>query len=117
MGMLVAALVERAAQRGRAGTPVFIDDDTLVAAGVVPWTGLPLWIPRSDASAAGFLEFDCRRAHDHGLALRPLMATIDDTARWLCERDNTGAWQQVLAAGPERALVQAFRGRGAGGAG
>jgi 2'-hydroxyisoflavone reductase len=36
MGTLVDALVERAAVRGRAGEPVFIDDATLVAAGVEP---------------------------------------------------------------------------------
>ena len=107
MGMLVDALVDRAARRGRTAPPVWLDDEALLAAGIAPWTGLPLWIPASDPDSAGFMEFDCRPAHRAGLAERPLAATIDDTAAWLVERDNAGAWQQVLTAAQERDLVQA----------
>ncbi len=107
MGMLVAALGECAARRGRAPAPVWVDDAALLAAGVAPWVGLPLWIPASDESAAGFFEFDCRRAQGEGLVVRPLAATIDDTAAWLAGRDNAGAWREVLTAAQERSLVAA----------
>jgi 2'-hydroxyisoflavone reductase len=107
MGTLVDALGACAIRRGRAANPLWLDDATLVAAGVAPWTGLPLWIPAGDPAAAGFLEFDCRRAHGAGLVERPLSATIDDTAAWLRARDNAGAWQHVMTAVQERALVKA----------
>jgi 2'-hydroxyisoflavone reductase len=109
MGILVDTLCDRAEARGRRPRPVWIDDATLVAAGVEPWIGLPLWIPDSDVSAAGFHQFDCRPAHREGLRERPLAATIDDSAAWLGARDNNGAWQHVLTAGSERALLQTWR--------
>ena len=104
MGMLVDALV--AAREGRAPEVCWIDDATLLAASVEPWIGLPLWIPASDVASAGFMEVDCRRAHRAGLAERTLAATIADTAAWLAMRDNSGAWQHVLTAGSERALIE-----------
>jgi 2'-hydroxyisoflavone reductase len=85
--------------------PRWLDDASLLAAGVEPWVGLPLWIPASDPDSAGFMEFDCRRARDAGLALRPLTATIDDTAAWLAARENALAWKLVLGAGREREIA------------
>ena len=105
MGALVDALLAAAGRAGRAPRPLWIDDDTLVAAGVAPWTGLPLWLPASDPEFAGFMSIDGRRAHAAGLTERPLAETIDDTARWLAARDNAGAWQRVLTAEQEHALV------------
>jgi 2'-hydroxyisoflavone reductase len=105
MGSLIDALVEAAARSGRTPRPVWIGDDALVAAGVEPWTGLPLWIPRTETALAGFMSIDCRRAHAAGLGERPLAATIDDTASWLAARDNAAAWQRALTAVQERALV------------
>jgi 2'-hydroxyisoflavone reductase len=83
------------------------DDATLLAQGVEPWVGLPLWIPASDPESAAFMEFDCTRAADAGLVPRPLTSTIDDTAAWLAARDNAGAWKHVLSAERERAVVAA----------
>jgi 2'-hydroxyisoflavone reductase len=110
MGALVDTLVECAARRSRTVRPCWVDDEALLAAGVVPWTGLPLWIPRSDPESAGFLEFDCRKAHAAGLAERPLAAIVDDTADWLAGRDNEGAWRNVLPAAQERAIALAAAG-------
>ena len=103
--VLCDALTERSRARGRSPRLHRADDATLIRAGVEPWTGLPLWIPDSDASAAGFMEFDCRRAHQAGLAHRALAATIDDTAQWLESRDNAPAWKSVLTAAQERAVL------------
>jgi len=89
--------------------PVWVDDATLLASGVQPWVGLPLWIPASDPDSAGFMEFDCRRAASAGLVPRPLTSTIADTAAWLQSRDNTGAWKVVLGAAREREIAAAAK--------
>jgi len=102
MGDLVDALV---AASPAPPAPAWIDDDTLVAQGVVPWTGLPLWLPPSEPDSAGFMAMDCSRAQAAGLAIRPLADTIRDTAAWLAARDNAAAWQQVMSADVERKLL------------
>ena len=97
------------ALRGAATTPpraAWIDEATLVAHGVEPWTGLPLWLPPSEPDAAGFMTMDCSRARDAGLTTRPLAQTIADTAAWLAERDNVGAWKHTLSAQAERDLLE-----------
>jgi 2'-hydroxyisoflavone reductase len=105
MGSLVDALVRAARASGSEIAPAWRDDATLVAHGVEPWTGLPLWIPATDADFAGFMEFDCSRAQDKGLRIRALAQTIDDTAAWLAERSNEGAWRNVLSVEKERELL------------
>jgi 2'-hydroxyisoflavone reductase len=113
-GGLVDALTAVARESGLVGaagipTARWLDDATLAAHQVSPWTGLPLWLPASEADHAGFLEFDCRRAHAAGLAERALEYTIRDTADWLVERPNEGAWRLVLTAGSERAILGSGR--------
>jgi 2'-hydroxyisoflavone reductase len=66
---------------------------------------MPLWIPASDQESAGFMHFACARAVEHGLALRPLAETVDDTAAWLRERDHSDAWRNVLSAEKEREIL------------
>ena len=85
--------------------PVWVDDAVLAAQGVEPWVGLPLWLPASDPEFAGFMHFDCSRAHNAGLRLRPIAQTVEDTAAWLAARDNAKAWQNVLSAEKERAIL------------
>jgi 2'-hydroxyisoflavone reductase len=85
--------------------PAWIDEARLAAAGVEPWTGLPLWLPATEPDSAGFMTMDCGRAQRAGLVTRPLASTIGDTAEWLAQRDNAKAWQHVLAADIERRLV------------
>jgi 2'-hydroxyisoflavone reductase len=55
------------------------DDAFLLAHGVAPWTGLPLWNP---SNANAFLETGDDRAIAAGLAYRPLAATTSDTLAW-----------------------------------
>jgi len=93
--------------------PAWIDEATLVAHGVQPWTGLPLWLPPSEPDSAGFMTMDCTRAERAGLTTRPLVETVRATAAWLRERDNTGAWQSVLSGDAERAILGAAAGRSA----
>ena len=57
----------------------WVDEAFLLAAGVEPWTELPLWIPAAWEDAAGFAAVDGSRAFDAGFNLRPLTETIADT--------------------------------------
>ena len=57
------------------------DADALIAAGVEPWTELPLWIP-----AAGTWTVGTERAHAAGLRCRPIADTVADT--WAGLRDG-----------------------------
>ena len=103
MNDLVDALTAASA---KPPTPTWIGDTTLVDAGVTPWMGLPLWLPPSEPDSAGFMTMDCSRAQRAGLAVRPLVETVADTAQWLAGRDNTDAWKHVLSADVERRLLE-----------
>jgi 2'-hydroxyisoflavone reductase len=105
MGSLVDALTDRGRAAGFAIAPRWVDDAALVAHGVTPWTGLPLWIPASEPESGGFMHFDCTRALAQGLRIRPLAETIDATAAWLDARNDAGAWRNVLSAEVERSLL------------
>jgi 2'-hydroxyisoflavone reductase len=87
--------------------PAWIPDDVLANYHVAPWVGLPLWIPAGEADSAGFLAVNCDKARELGLRTRPLARTVADTAAWLAERDNTGAWQHVLSDARERQILSA----------
>jgi 2'-hydroxyisoflavone reductase len=67
----------------------WVPDETLLSAGVAPWTEMPLWIPESDASFGGMLLADNRRAIAAGLTFRPLAETARDTLAW--DRAEGGA--------------------------
>jgi 2'-hydroxyisoflavone reductase len=105
MGTLVEHLAASARAAGSRTVARWVDDATLTRHGVTPWTGLPLWIPASDAESAGFMHLPCARAVASGLAFRSLDATIADTAAWLRERDNSAAWRNVLSAAKEREIL------------
>ena len=107
MGTLVEHLTAQARAAESKTAAHWIDDATLVHHGVTPWTGLPLWIPASDAESAGFMHLPCARALAQGLEFRPLEDTIDDTAAWLRERDNSAAWRNVLTGAKEREILAA----------
>lgn len=106
-GGLVEALMRLAHADGVAVTPAWIAETKLLAHGIVPWTELPLWLPESDPSTAGFMSFSSGKAMGHGLRFRPLEETLVDTAGWLARRDNGGAWRNALTAAKEDALLQA----------
>lgn len=58
------------------------DPDTILAAGIQPWTELPIWLPPGydhDFMHRG----DVTRALDANLTLRPVEETIADTWTWL----------------------------------
>ncbi len=49
MGALVDVLVAAARAAGGKTTPQWVDDESLLRHDVTPWTGLPLWLPATDA--------------------------------------------------------------------
>ncbi len=103
-GTLIDSLL---AQAALPPTPAWIDEATLLAQGVEPWVGLPLWLPSGERDHEGFMRVDGARARAVGLRTRPLGDTIADTARWLAARDNARAWRLVMPARREREVLQA----------
>jgi len=76
-----AELLERSrAALGSDANVVWLDDDRVTAAGVQPWTELPLWLPGEDH--AGMARADISRALAAGLRFRPLEETVADTLAW-----------------------------------
>jgi hypothetical protein len=57
-------------------------DAEVVAAGIAPRTGLPLWLPEDDPAFGGMMLGDGARAAAAGLVHRPLIDTVRDTADW-----------------------------------
>jgi 2'-hydroxyisoflavone reductase len=58
----------------------WVADEFLLERGVGPYVEMPLWVP--EAEAAGFDQFDIRRAAGTGLTFRPLADTIRATLEW-----------------------------------
>lgn len=84
--MTMARLLEECrAATGSDARFVWLTDEELIGLGVVPWTGLPLWIPQSDPSFAGMLLADNRRAVDAGLSARAVRETARDILQWVHE--------------------------------
>lgn len=63
-----------------AATLVWRDEARLLAAGVAPWTELPLWLP---AAQSALHRCSIAKALSRGLQTRPLAETVADTAAWL----------------------------------
>jgi len=80
----------------------WVPDDTLLALGVAPWTGLPLWLPESDPSFGGMLLADLARAHAAGLRTRGARATVADTLAWTPDADDAASARHVATLSPER---------------
>lgn len=64
------------------------DPDTLLAAGVEPWSGLPVWLPEGELYDT-LHQGGHARAEAAGLRCRPVGETVADTWAWLCERGGT----------------------------
>jgi 2'-hydroxyisoflavone reductase len=78
----------------------WVDDETVLAAGVEPWTELPLWLPQPEY--AGLMEANIDRALEAGLELRPLEQTALDTLVWA--RD-VGPQRPTLSREQEREIL------------
>jgi nucleoside-diphosphate-sugar epimerase len=74
-----------------AGAPdarlTWVDPDAVIAAGIEPWTELPVWIP-PDSEFAGLHAVNVELAHAAGLHCRPVGETVEDTWAWLSTLDG-----------------------------
>jgi 2'-hydroxyisoflavone reductase len=96
-------------------TLTWVDEAFLQAKGVAPWSDLPVWLPRGQASMH---QVSVARARASGLVCRPLAQTLCDTAEWAhAQPDETspapGPLRPAVGLAPEReaALLQAWRQR------
>jgi len=82
---------------------VWVKDDDLLAAGVNPWMGVPLWIrvPGWQAHA----EVDIERALAAGLIFRPIDETVRDTLAWDVARGGLSQGAEGLTREREQELL------------
>lgn len=59
--------------------------ETVLAAGIEPWTQLPVWVPPDSDLHDALHAADVSRALAAGLSCRPVGETVADTWRWLRE--------------------------------
>lgn len=76
-----ALLAAARAATGSDARFTWVDDATLLAAGVQPWTDLPLWLPARLADSAW--DIDITAARRSGLRLRSLDESFADVWSWL----------------------------------
>lgn len=79
MGGLLDACVE---VTGSDAELRWTDPDTILAAGVEPWTQLPIWLPRGEVHDM-MHRGDVSKALATGLRCRPAEETVADTWAWL----------------------------------
>lgn len=97
MGELLAAVV---AATGSDARLRWTDPERILAAGVVPWNDLPVWVPRGH-EFRWLQERGVEKAYASGLTCRPVAETVADTWRWLRQVGSVPA----RAGRPARAAV------------
>ena len=79
----MAGLLEAAVRvTGSAARLVWAPPEVIEAAGIEPWTELPIWVP-PDGEAAGLHDGNVAAAYAAGLACRPAEETIAATWQWI----------------------------------
>jgi 2'-hydroxyisoflavone reductase len=79
----MASLLEAAVEvTGSSARLVWTPPEVIEAAGIQPWTELPIWLPPEDESA-GMHAGDVSAAYAAGLTCRPVLETVADTWAWL----------------------------------
>jgi nucleoside-diphosphate-sugar epimerase len=69
---------------GSRASLVWVSPEVIEAAGIAPWTELPIWLP-PDGEFAGMHDGDVSAAYAAGLTCRPVEQTVARTWRWLQE--------------------------------
>jgi nucleoside-diphosphate-sugar epimerase len=82
------SLLEAAkAATGSDARMVWVTPAVIEAAGIEPWTELPVWVP-PDGEYAGLHDADVSAAYAAGLTCRPVEQTVADTWQWLQEEGD-----------------------------
>jgi 2'-hydroxyisoflavone reductase len=84
----------------------WVESDRLLAAGAMPWTGIPLWL--GGVEPIEFFDVDNSRATATGLTLRPLADTIRDTLAWDIERGGPAPDAPSISAEEEARLLESL---------
>jgi 2'-hydroxyisoflavone reductase len=79
MGSLLEAAVQ---VTGSSARLVWTTPEVIEAAGIAPWTELPVWVP-PDGELAGLHSGDVSAVFAAGLTCRPVLDTVADTWAWL----------------------------------
>jgi len=87
---------------------IWIGSERLVAAGVDPGMGIPLWIGEPGYDA--FNDVDTSRAVAAGLTCRPVLDTIRDTLAWDLARGGPVPGDEGLSADEEERLLRELAG-------
>ena len=79
----MASLLEAAREvTGNRANLVWVPPEVIEAAGIEPWTELPVWVPPT-GEYTGLHNGDVSAACAAGLSCRPVAETVADTWRWL----------------------------------
>jgi 2'-hydroxyisoflavone reductase len=93
---------------GSDATFTWVSEAFLAAQQVTPWSEVPLWVPESDSSLAGFFTVDGSKAVKAGLAFRPITSTVEATLEWSATRPVDHQWRAGLLPEREQALLAAW---------
>lgn len=85
---------------------VWRDDAQVLAAGVAPWVGLPLWIPENDPDVGGMLLGSNARAVAADFKSRSWVETARDTLHWALSCRNPPRFPNTLSADDEANVLQ-----------
>jgi 2'-hydroxyisoflavone reductase len=88
----------------------WVDEATLLAHNVEPFTELPLWVP---AELKDFDRFDCSKAFAAGLSIRPLADTLQATLAWDATRPAGQPRRNGLKPEREAEILAAYHARAA----
>lgn len=102
--LTMARLLEACEAQAKRGAQIrWLDEASIAAAGVAPWTELPLWVPEDHPDFGGFMLARSERAVAAGLTFRPLEQTVADTLAWSREvPDEPPSPEKVTPLSPER---------------
>ncbi len=91
--LLAAFVAVTADDAATAGYPpaelVWLEPEAVLAAGIEPWSQLPVWLPPGELHDA-LHGSDTSRAYALGLRPRDVLETVHDTWAWLRELDAAG---------------------------
>ncbi|HEY8382298.1 MAG TPA: NAD-dependent epimerase/dehydratase family protein [Microvirga sp.] len=68
--------------RGAHARFVWTPDEAVLAAGLAPWTEVPVWLPASNTAFRHFMNISVEKAFAHGLSTRPLADTLAQILAW-----------------------------------
>ncbi|MDQ1711109.1 MAG: hypothetical protein QOE45_559 [Frankiaceae bacterium] len=82
---------------GSDATFTWVDGATITAAGIEPWSELPVWLYDGDADVSQTWHVDVSRARADGLKARPMPETVRDTWEWVRAGADLGGYRSQYA--------------------